>query len=80
MWQGIGGHLLKSGIIIRQEVFNEKEEKEIHAKIKEEAVKLLTEQGYLITEAARNLGVNENVLGGFVAFEKTRLTKVSIFT
>ena len=30
---------------------------------KEEAVKLLTEQGYQITEAARNLGVNENMLG-----------------
>jgi len=30
---------------------------------KEEAVKLITEQGYQITEAARNLGVNENVLG-----------------
>jgi transposase len=30
---------------------------------KEEAVKLITEQGYQVTEAARNLGVNENVLG-----------------
>ena len=30
---------------------------------KEEAVKLVTEQGCQITEAARNLGVNENVLG-----------------
>ena len=30
---------------------------------KEEAVKLVTEQGYQITEAARNLGVNENLLG-----------------
>ena len=30
---------------------------------KEEAVKLITEQGYKITEAARNLGVNENLLG-----------------
>lgn len=30
---------------------------------KEEAVKLITEQGYQIAEAARNLGVNENVLG-----------------
>ena len=30
---------------------------------KEEAVKLFTEQGYQITEAARNLGVNENMLG-----------------
>lgn len=30
---------------------------------KEEAVKLVTEQGYQIAEAARNLGVNENLLG-----------------
>ena len=30
---------------------------------KEEAVKLVIEQGYQIAEAARNLGVNENVLG-----------------
>jgi transposase len=30
---------------------------------KEEAVKLVTEQGYQIAETARNLGVNENVLG-----------------
>jgi transposase len=30
---------------------------------KEEAVKLVTEQGYQITEAARNLGVNVNMLG-----------------
>jgi transposase len=30
---------------------------------KEEAVKLVTEQGYQIAEAARNLGVNENMLG-----------------
>ena len=30
---------------------------------KEAAVKLITEQGYQITEAARNLGVNANLLG-----------------
>ena len=29
---------------------------------KEEAVKLVTEQGYSIAEAARNLGVNANML------------------
>ncbi len=29
---------------------------------KEEAVKLVTEQGYRIAEAARNLGINENML------------------
>ncbi len=30
---------------------------------KEEAVKLVTEQGYRISEAARNLGLNPNLLG-----------------
>ena len=30
---------------------------------KEESVNLITEQGYQIAEAARNLGVNENMLG-----------------
>jgi transposase len=30
---------------------------------KEEAVKLITEQGYSAAEAGRNLGVNTNVLG-----------------
>ena len=29
---------------------------------KEEAVKLVTEQGYAVAEAARNLGINYNVL------------------
>lgn len=30
---------------------------------KEEAVKLVTEQGYKTSEAARNLGINPNLLG-----------------
>ncbi len=30
---------------------------------KEEAVKLVTEQGYKISEASRNLGINPNLLG-----------------
>ena len=30
---------------------------------KEEAVKLVTEQGYKISEAARNLGIGANMLG-----------------
>lgn len=29
---------------------------------KEQAVKLVTEQGYSVAEAARNLGINENLL------------------
>jgi transposase len=30
---------------------------------KREAIKLVTEQGYAIAEAARSLGINENLLG-----------------
>ncbi len=30
---------------------------------KEEAVKLITDQGYKISEAARNLGIDNNMLG-----------------
>lgn len=30
---------------------------------KEEAVKLITDQGYKISEAARNLGIDSNMLG-----------------
>ena len=30
---------------------------------KEEAAKLVTEEGYKITEAARSLGIHENLLG-----------------
>ena len=39
-----------------------KTRKKYTREFKEEAVKLITEQGYQITEAARNLGVNENML------------------
>ena len=40
-----------------------KKRKKYTQEFKEEAVKLITEQGYQITEAARNLGVSENMLG-----------------
>jgi len=40
-----------------------KKRKKYTQEFKEEAVKLITEQGYQITEAARNLGVNVNMLG-----------------
>jgi len=40
-----------------------KKRKKYSQEFKEEAVKLITEQGYQITEAARNLGVNVNMLG-----------------
>lgn len=37
--------------------------KKYSQEFKEEAVKLVTEQGYKISEAARNLGIRENMLG-----------------
>ena len=40
-----------------------KKRKNYTQEFKEEAVKLITEQGYRVTEAARNLGINENMLG-----------------
>jgi len=40
------------------------------AEFKEEAVKLVTEQGYGIAEAARNLGINAGMLGRWV--QRTR--------
>ena len=40
-----------------------KKRKKYTQEFKEEAVKLVTEQGYRITEAARNLGVDGNMLG-----------------
>ena len=40
-----------------------KKRKKYTREFKEEAVKLITDQGYQIAEAARNLGVNENMLG-----------------
>ena len=40
-----------------------KKRKKYTQEFKEEAVKLITEQGYRVTEAARNLGINENMLG-----------------
>ena len=40
-----------------------KKRKKYTQEFKEEAVKLITDHGYQISEAARNLGVNENMLG-----------------
>lgn len=41
-----------------------KQKRRKHSKeFKEEAVKLVTEQGYQVSEAARNLGIHPNVLG-----------------
>ena len=40
-----------------------KKRKKYTQEFKEEAVKLITEHGYQVAEAARNLGVNVNMLG-----------------
>ena len=37
--------------------------KKYSQEFREEAVKLVTEQGYLVSEAARNLGIHPGVLG-----------------
>lgn len=42
---------------------NNKQRRNHTKKFKEEAVKLVSEQGYAISEAARNLGLNPNLLG-----------------
>lgn len=41
---------------------NKKAKKMYSREFKEEAVKLVTEQGYSISEAARNLGIRPNML------------------
>ena len=41
----------------------EKKRKKYTQEFKEESVKLIMEQGYQITEAARNLGINATMLG-----------------
>jgi len=48
-----------SGFRVREEMFNEKKRRKYTREFKEEAVKLITEQGDQISEAARNLGGNE---------------------
>ncbi len=44
-------------------VQEKKKRKKFSKEFKEEAVKLITEQGYGISEAARNLGINPAALG-----------------
>jgi len=41
---------------------SEQEKRSYTPEFKREAVRLVTEQGYKVTEAARNLGINPNVL------------------
>lgn len=42
---------------------SEKAKRMYSPEFKEEAVKLVTEQGYTLAEAARNLGIRSNMLG-----------------
>jgi transposase len=42
---------------------SESSRRKFSQEFKEEAVKLVTEQGYKVSEAARSLGIRENLLG-----------------
>ena len=57
------GHVFKSGLTHGEEVFNGKEEEAIHAGIRDSAVKLITEQGYQIGDAGRNLVFTTTMFG-----------------
>ncbi len=42
---------------------SQKKRRKYSKEFKDEAVKLITEQGYRVSEAARNLGIDSNMLG-----------------
>ena len=48
-----------------------KKRKKYTREFREEAVKLITEQGYNISEAARNLGINASMLGKWKREQET---------
>jgi transposase len=55
--------------------------KKYTAEFKESAVKLVTERGYTITEAARNLGINPNMLSKWKSsMEPVKTVEGSIIT
>jgi transposase len=47
------------------------------SEFKDEAVKLITEQGYSIVEAARNLGINAGMLGRWKREQESLANSVS---
>ena len=44
--------------------------------LKQDAVRLVTEQGYTIAKAARNLGINDNLIG---RWKREILKKATVF-
>ena len=62
MWFNKDGHFDKS-VKLTEEVSSMSEKRRQYTdEFKREAVRLVTEQGYGVTEAARNLGINGRML------------------
>jgi len=62
-WYEINGHIFKSGVYCpSREVFMSTVRRKYTQEFKDSAVKLITEQGYQLSEASRNLGVNISIL------------------
>lgn len=56
------GHFQKSKLVVQEEVFNASKTEQYTQEFKDSALKMVTEQGYKISEAARNLGIDEKIL------------------
>jgi transposase len=64
MWFNKNGHFDKSGKIgIRRCPMQSQKRRQYTAEFKREAIRLITEHGYGVTEAARNLGLHAQMLG-----------------
>jgi transposase len=64
MWFNKDGHFDKSAKIeIRRCPMQSHRRRQYTAEFRQEAVRLITEHGYGVTEAARNLGINTKMLG-----------------
>jgi transposase len=64
MWFNKDGHFDKSGKIERRRCpMQSQKRRQYTAEFKREAVRLVTEQGYGVTEAAHNLGIHAHMLG-----------------
>jgi transposase len=64
MWFNKDGHFAKGAKIeIRRCPMQNPKRRQYTAEFRHEAVRLVTEHGYGVTEAARNLGINAKMLG-----------------
>jgi transposase-like protein len=64
MWFNNDGHFDKSAKVeVRRCPMQNPKRRQYTAEFRHEAVRLITEQGYGVTEAARSLGINTNMLG-----------------